>query len=443
MEEEGYPRKKQMLILFTLCLTTMCTMSDFVITPIVSDLYTVFGESDLFLVNLGVTGPALIGAPFLLLSGWLCDRYDRRSVMIAGFGIFSIAAVVGAALENVWFWLTCRLLTGIGWGLTSTTAYSIIASVFRGKESCSQAVGRYDAALSIMGAALAFFSGLLAVDGWSHVYRVYLLSIPVFVSLFFLPHLPPNCEPDQSSKELIPEPAVMWRRNLVSLSLQVLLIGICYYESVYMLSLYVASADLGSEAFTGTLSSVSTLAGAAGALSFALIYKRMGSKVHLPFVLAMGMAFVIMALIPHSMTALGCMAVIGFSWQIFFCYFYTQPALLFPSARQGWAVGVLGLMNTLAASFSSFLITFLMSFLHADSALTVWPLFGIALMAIAISYHLASLLQNRGSSCIRLGQERGIVPTHPSKAGTMLEIRAIEEPFPLDDCLEISDVGIE
>lgn len=392
--EEGPGRAKRILVLLVLCLTTMCTMSDFVITPIVSDLFEVFGESSVNLIDFGITGPALVGAPFLIMSGWLCDHYDRRLIMIAGFALFTVAATAGAVVENIWYWLACRLLVGVGWGLTSTTAYSIIVSVYVDDLSCSKAVGLYDAALSIMGAALAFFSGLLAVGGWSHAYKLYLMAVPVLALLFLLPSCPPNRQSHNSSVAFEKDVPQKWKRALARLSIQILIVGVCYYETVYMLSLYVTSAGLGAEAFTGTLSSVSTIAGAVAALLFGVLYKRLRDSVYLPFVLVLGVAILVMSFFPNRIAVPACMVVIGFSWQIFYCYFYIRSAFVAPTSKQGMAVGVVGLMNSLAAALCSFFLTFLMSVVRAESALVVWPVFGVTPIALAVLI-LATLIISR------------------------------------------------
>jgi len=107
-----------------------------------------------------------------------------------------------------------------------------------------------------------------------------------------------------------------------------------------MLSLYVTSAGLGAEAFAGTLSSVSTIAGAVAALLFGVLYKRLRDSVYLPFVLVLGVAILVMSFFPNRIAVPACMVVIGFSWQIFYCYFYIRSAFVAPTSKQGMAVGV-------------------------------------------------------------------------------------------------------
>ena len=72
------PQWRLVAALAALFLSSMCTMGDLVISPIVSNIYEVFGDQSEFLVNLGITGPAIVGLPFGLAAGFLCDRIDKK-----------------------------------------------------------------------------------------------------------------------------------------------------------------------------------------------------------------------------------------------------------------------------------------------------------------------------------------------------------------------------
>lgn len=94
-------RPRLFLALAALFLSSICTMGDLVINPIVANVYEAFADAPLWLVNLGITGPALVGLPFGLLAGYLCDRVDKRIIMVAGFAIFTLSSVFGILYVNV------------------------------------------------------------------------------------------------------------------------------------------------------------------------------------------------------------------------------------------------------------------------------------------------------------------------------------------------------
>lgn len=120
----------------------MCTMGDLVISPIAADIYEAFADSPTALINLGVTGPALVGLPFGLIAGIMCDRMDKKKIMLAGFLVFTIASVFGIADVNVYYFVVMRLFaTGVGWGITNTAALSILADLFTDEHEHAKFVG--------------------------------------------------------------------------------------------------------------------------------------------------------------------------------------------------------------------------------------------------------------------------------------------------------------
>ena len=101
-EQSDLPKWRLALSLAALFLSSMCTMGDLVVSPVASDIYRSFADSPEWLVNLGVTGPALFGLPFGLLTGVLCDKLDKKKIMVAGFTIFTFSAIFGAAFDNIY-----------------------------------------------------------------------------------------------------------------------------------------------------------------------------------------------------------------------------------------------------------------------------------------------------------------------------------------------------
>ena len=130
-EARELPKGKLVLALAALFLSSMCTLGDLVVNPIVANLYEVFADSPEWLINLGITGPALVGLPFGFLAGVLCDRMDKKWVMVAGFAIFVVSACCGAMITDIYYFVTMRLFaTGVGWGVTNTAALAILADLF-------------------------------------------------------------------------------------------------------------------------------------------------------------------------------------------------------------------------------------------------------------------------------------------------------------------------
>lgn len=376
------------LALAAIFLSSMCTLGDLVITPIAGNLYTAFGDAPEAIINFAITGPALVGLPFCFISGWLCDRFDKKWVLTIGFAIFTFSAVFGAVITDIYVFTTLRCLaTGVGWGLTNSAAFAILADMYNDNEDKhGKMVGWYNSAMSVMGAILASVAGVLAVSAWQNAFQAYWIAVPVLVMLIvFVPAFKPTnkAEADADKPKAHAADEKGWWKRLVPLNIQIFLIAVCYFVAMYMLSLYVADAGVGDEAFTGMLSSVMTIATAIGSLAFGFFYAKMKNAVYLPAVVLMGLAFILMGLFPNQAIAIAGCAVLGLFWPFYFCYFYAYCTELVPAHRAGTATGIVALSDGLAAAACSYLVVGLMD-ATGMSCVQVWPLFGVALLAIAV-----------------------------------------------------------
>ena len=413
--DRGLSGPRLALALAALFLSSMCTMGDLVIGPAVADVYRAFADSPSWLVNLGVTGPALVGLPFGLATGAACDRMDKKVIMVTGFAVFTVGAVFGAAVEDVSYFVAMRLLaTGVGWGITNTAALSILAEMFEDERDHGKYVGWYNAAMSAIGAVLAAVAGGLAVSDWKNVYLAYLAAIPVLAMLVaFLPRLPPHrgtakrvetvrgkstssaaalargllCRQPRGS-------APGWWRRLAPLALQTFAVALLYFVMVYLISLYVADAGIGDESFTGMLTSVMTVSTALGSLVFGSVYRKLGNAVCLPALFAISSSFFALSYWPNAVTAPIAAAVAGLAWPFCFCYFYTHCTELVPVAKQSMATSIVASANGLAVTGCSYLLTGVIE-MTGGSCLTVYPLFGAAMAGIAILSTVGFALSRR------------------------------------------------
>ena len=262
---------RMLIAMAALFVSSMCTMGDLVLTPIAADLYVAFADAPEALINFGITGPALVGLPFSLLAGWLCDRFDKKWIMVAGFAIFTFSAIFGAAIENIWYFVITRCLaTGMGWGITNTAAFSILADLFSDEKQHGRMVGFYNAAMSIMGAVLSSVAGVLASYGiWQNAFSIYWIAAPTLVLLIvFLPSMKPKlmrgADGHVETTEEIKAEDKGWWKSILPLNAQVLLVAVCYFVQLYMISLFVADTGLGDESFSGLLASCMTMASCLG-----------------------------------------------------------------------------------------------------------------------------------------------------------------------------------
>ena len=411
-EQSDLPKWRLALSLAALFLSSMCTMGDLVVSPVAADVYRAFADAPEWLVNLGITGPALFGLPFGLLTGALCDKIDKKKIIVMGFSLFAFSAVFGAAYENVYFFVTMRLLaTGVGWGITNTAALSILADLFPDETEHGKYVGWYNSAMSAMGALLAYGAGILAAGSWQNAYAMYLIAIPVLVMLVaFLPSFPPargtaaliqevkgasTSSAAALARGLFPfrdcsKAARGWWKRLAALSVQVFLVATLYFVILYLVALYVADAGVGDEAFSGMLTSVMTIGTALSSLAFGFFYRRFRNNVYIPALFAISFVFLSLARFPIAPIIVVALAIAGFAWPFYFCYFYTRCTEIVPATKQGIATSIVATADGLAVTASSFLLTGTIT-VTGGSCLGAYQVFGFAMMAIAIASSLAAV----------------------------------------------------
>ena len=356
-------------------------------------------------MNLGITGPAIVGLPFGLAAGFLCDRIDKKIVMVVGFAIFTVSAVFGIVVENLYYFVIMRqLATGVGWGITNTAALSILADMFTDKGEHGKYVGWYNAVMSLIGASLALVAGQLALSGWQNAYHTYIVAIPVLVMLIvFLPSFPPisstagemsNAMDGTEFSSSASAADHGWWRGLVPLSLQVLAVACCYYVILYMLSIYVVDSGVGDEAFTGMLSSVMTISSAAGSFLFGAAYERFRTAVYLPTLFVIGAAFFVLAFVPIAPVIIVTLALAGFAWPFFFCYFYSHCTAISPACKAGTATSIVAAANGVAVTASSYLLMGSIA-VSGGTSLTVYPYFGIVMIVVGVISIVAYIYQKK------------------------------------------------
>lgn len=386
MNAKGISKGRLVLLLAALFLSSMCTMGDLVVNPIAANLYVAFADSPEWLINLGITGPALVGLPFGLLAGILCDRIDKKWVMVIGFAIFTVSAVFGAAITDIYYFVAMRLFaTGVGWGITNTAALAILADLFTDEDEHGKYVGWYNAAMSVMGAIMATVAGFLALSAWQNAFYTYVIAIPVLVMLVvFLPKFPAkHKEKDAEGNSKKADAPKGWWTRLIPLTVQVFFVAICYFVLLYMISLYVTDAGVGDEAFTGMLSSVGTIATAVSSLAFGLMYKKFKNAVYLPALFVMAACFLAMAFFPNPVVTVASVAIAGLVWPFYFCFFYTRCTELVPASKAGTATSIVAVSDGLAAAGCSYLLTGMMG-ATGGTSVSVWPAFGIILLVVGV-----------------------------------------------------------
>ncbi|HEY8545839.1 MAG TPA: MFS transporter [Acidimicrobiales bacterium] len=128
-----------------------------------------------------VTTYGLVLGGLLLLGGRAADLLGRRTVLVAGLGLFTAASLVAGLADRLGPLIAARAVQGAGGALAAPAALSILVGTFREGPERNQALGIFGAVGGSAAAVGVILSGALTSGpGWPWIF---LLNVPIGVLL--------------------------------------------------------------------------------------------------------------------------------------------------------------------------------------------------------------------------------------------------------------------
>ncbi|MEV0613100.1 DHA2 family efflux MFS transporter permease subunit [Nonomuraea sp. NPDC050404] len=140
-----------------------------------------------------VNAYTLVFAGLLLLGGRLADAYGRRATFVLGMAVFTVARLAGGLATTATLLLTARAVQGLGAALLMPVTLALVTTTFTEPDRRARALAVWSA-VGAAGAALGPVLGglLIELGGWRWVF---LVTVPVGVAAIvaatiLLPHRP-------------------------------------------------------------------------------------------------------------------------------------------------------------------------------------------------------------------------------------------------------------
>ncbi|WP_216592895.1 MFS transporter [Verrucosispora sioxanthis] len=176
MQPETTARSAGVAALVALAVTDFLVMLDgLLVTVILPDIQRELGFSQ---ADLGwvVTGYVLVFAGCMLLAGRIADLYGRRLLLLIGYALFGVGALLGGLADSAWMLIASRAIQGLGAAAMTPAGLSLLTVAF---PSGDRALGVWAAAGSIGIPSGALLGGLVAgAWGWRWVI---LINVPAAV----------------------------------------------------------------------------------------------------------------------------------------------------------------------------------------------------------------------------------------------------------------------
>jgi len=290
------------------------------ITGIIPQLKQAFPQVPTTLIEWVVTIANCSALITLLLNPWLTRHWGLRRVVISGLILSAIMGCIPAMTTSFSLIMASRVALGLGIGLFSPHAISLITHSFTG-DLRARLLG-YQTGLSALGnAVLLGLAGLLTALSWHAVFWLYglLLGIALLV-VRFVPE-PVQPEPDTTNRgRPTPLPKRQWTLLGLTFITYLLIWGV-----QLKLPSYFTNRHFGNAATINLTLAAMNLGGLLAGLTFGYLYRYLHR-----FTLTLGYAgaavsVLMLWLAPNANWAIG--AAVFFN----FIYSYTGPYLVFTS----------------------------------------------------------------------------------------------------------------
>lgn len=309
------------------------------IAAVLADITKAFPEASTANIQFLMTFPSLFIVGVTLLSAWLCRYFSKKILVELGLILVCVSGILSflfhGSLLLLFIWAG---ILGIGVGLVSALAISLISDYFDGEEKGSL-LGIQTSAANLGSMLMTFFGGILATISWSCNYLIYFLALPgLILTMYYIPREKPR---NHEKREVVKVEKNVWFYCMITAVFMLF-----FYIGPTNIALMLQEAQIGNVVLAGIAVTILLLGGVLSGMFFGKLSAYIGKKT-IPmgfFVLAIG--YMIMYASKNIMVLyIGCL-IIGSSISL------VMPQCMFQIASKGSSAAVtLGM--ALAMSFSN------------------------------------------------------------------------------------------
>ena len=368
---------RALLFLISLFLTNVAVMADMVIIPAGNGLYETF-QNDAA-VNFILSGPSFIMLFSAMLCGKLMQYLSKKKILVGAMVLFAVSAILGGAVENVYYVLAMRVLVGISMGFVNAAAMALIAEVYVDEDKRGTIMGIFNATMAGTGAVISLIAGVFAVRSWNEVFKVYWIAVPVIVMmLFFIPMTPPEGD-QQAGEEEGSHTGSPYLMRQVMLMVSCFAYNLVYAVIYYQVSVLVAEQGYGNESIAALLSTLGTVGSCILCILFGTLYSKL-KRATIIFGYAWLCISYLMLFLASSpvMAGIAC-TLCGASYGYGFSYFFLRCTVVVPKEKVSSSISMTTAIGGFGMFLSTYACTMLQKILGTTGIVSLLP------VAIAVS----------------------------------------------------------
>ncbi len=223
------------------------------VSPAIADMIAAFPQYSPAVVQTMSTLPQLSMCIVAPLYGWLSTKFQPRRLLIFGLICFIFGGAFPVFLNSMPLIMVCRLILGVGTGITMPGALAIIPVFYSGRQR-DKLIGWNQAVGAIGGIVLQYLGGRLCIINWHYTFLAYLFGCIAFaMCLFVLPDIP--MEKVATTADFTKKVSI-WKRiptRIYILVIFIIISSIFATMPTTNIAIFIEAQGLGNAAVTGTV----------------------------------------------------------------------------------------------------------------------------------------------------------------------------------------------
>jgi len=361
------------------CICILCYLS---FAPVIADIALDFPDTDISLIQMIITLPSLMFVVISPLSGELSRHFRKKSLIMSGLIIYLLGGIFPYFFHNsIWQLLAGSVAAGCGSGFVMPMVNAEICDNFDMQER-GTLMGLNSAFVAIGTLSFTFVNGQLVKFGWTTCYLIYLLLIPVIVTVQV-------CLPkEESPKNLPKEKTGTLQINPYIAFLFIL--GFIYFamQNAFNtnVSLLIGEKNLGGAQEASLATMVNTAGGILSGVLFGIIVRKLGDQIETCALGLAGIGFLLVFVLPKLLPILAGGALVGFGFSTFNSAGTFLLSKYLKPENNAFTVSVYLAFINVGASLSPFIVNYTAGLMGQGSACK-YLLCGIVIVVLtAVSF---------------------------------------------------------
>lgn len=286
-------------------------------------IYTEFQSANAFLQGYIVGGTSFVSLAFVLLTGVLAKKINKKLILMAALVLYLIGGVGGGFTQTMLQYAIFRTIMGAATGILGTIVFSIMFEYFPNPDDSAKIMGAYQLCNTLSGALISYLAGVLCVISWRTAQWINAGAILTLVCIaVMLPCAPKAVEGGEgwaeeggSGRTKIDAARVVL--TLIEAVLFIVLVSVFQF----FVSVYLAERQIGDAALAGTLMSVATVTGAVINVVFAKLFEKLRRYTGVLFVLLWGVFSILLGFNVPAWVVIAAMCINGFGNVIVYSFY--------------------------------------------------------------------------------------------------------------------------